>query len=207
MFLVCRFMETVPLIHFNKRKMYDEEKGDILSLNDVLDRVNKEEEIYFLDIDGIEKDKPNLCTYQRISEHCKIWADTGPRVLGDVVDVVMAGAANITVRKNLWSELDISSIRDVTENEIYVFMDLKSHDLLGTEISLYNGVDGLVIFNNKNQVERDFKAGGFLKNLSGKYKIYVQESNPKNFSYWDSLGVTGLLVDMNTIKEFNKYGF
>jgi len=199
-------MEIIPLVYLKNRKM-EEKDGGRLSFDEVLERVDKDKAIYFLDIDGIEKDKPNLCSYQKISKHRKIWVDAGPRVLGDVVDVVMAGATSITVRKELWSELDVSSIREITENEIYTDINLNKQNKRGAEAALFHDADGLVIFNNKNQIETDFKFGSFLKNLYTKYKIYVYESNRKYFSYWETLGVAGLLVDINKIMEFNEHGF
>lgn len=200
-------MEIIPLIYLKKRKIVAEKEGECLSLNEMSEQINKDEKIYVLDIDGIEKDKPNLCLYPKLSENHKIWVDAGPRVLGDVVDLIMAGATNITVRKKIWPELDISIIKEITENEIYADIGPKSQNMQIIEFSLLDNVDGLVVFNNKNQIETDFKYGSFLKNLCIKYKMYVYESNQKNFSYWKTLGAVGLLVDLDKIKEFHKHGF
>ena len=52
-------MKIIPLIRMEKRKILD----DALSDN-VLEQIEEEQIIYILDMDGIEKDKPNLCTYQ-----------------------------------------------------------------------------------------------------------------------------------------------
>ena len=41
-----------------------EHEGYRLSFNEILEHVDKDVNIYVLDIDGIEKDKPNLCLYQ-----------------------------------------------------------------------------------------------------------------------------------------------
>lgn len=178
-----------------------------LPFNEILEQVDKDENIYVLDTDGIEKDKPNLCLYQKLSKVHALWVDTGPRVLGDIVDVIMAGATNITVRKNLWHELDVSSIKEITENKIYASVGLKSQGDHNTEIFPFYDVDGLVVFDGKNQVERDFKYRGFLKNLCTKHEIYTYERDPKNIDYWKKLGVTGLLVDISKIKEFKKNEF
>ena len=72
------------------------------------------------------------------------------------------------------------------------------------EFSLLNYIDGLVIFNNKNQIDTDFKYSSFLKNLCAKYKMFAPESNSKNFSYWKTLGIAGLLVDIRKSKEFKR---
>ena len=200
-------MEIIPLIYIKKRKILVEREGERLSLTEMLEKVDKDEKLYILDIDGIEKDKPNLCLYPKISENHKIWVDAGPRVLGDVVDSIMAGATNITVRKKIWPEIDTSSIKDITENEIYADISPISQNMQTIEFSLLNNVDGLVVFNNKNQIETDFKYGSFLKNLCKKFKMFAYESNQKNFSYWKTLGVVGLLVELDKIKEFRKHGF
>jgi len=195
-------MELVPLIYVKNRKIHAEKDGKDISPDEVLERISKDRKIYVLDIDGIEKNKPNLCLYPKLSEHYEIWVDAGPRVLGDIVDMVMAGASNITVRKNLRHELEIPSIKDITERGIYVDVDLKSHNVRNIDFSLFQGVDGAVIFNDKNLIKGDFKSGGFLKSLCTRYKIYAYEPNPKNFSYWKTLGVTGILVDISKAEEF-----
>ncbi len=200
-------MEIIPLIYLKKRKIVAEKEGDWLSINEVLERVDKDEKIYVLDIEGIEENKPNLCLYPKLSENHKIWVDAGPRVLGDVIDSIMAGATNITVRKKIWSELDISSIREITESEVYVDIGPKSQDIQRIDFPLSHDINGLVLFNNKNQIETDFKYGSFLKNLCIKYKIYAYESNSKNFSYWKTLGVAGLLIDIRKSREFKKNEF
>ncbi len=200
-------MDIIPLIHLKKRKITVEQEEYRLPFNEILEQVDKDVNIYVLDTDGIEKDKPNLCLYQKLSKSHALWVDTGPRVLGDIVDVIMAGATNITVRKNLWHELDVSSIKEITENKIYAGVDLKSQDGHNTEIFPFYDVDGLVVFDGKNQVERDFKYVGFLKNLCIKHEVYAYERDPKNINYWKNLGVTGLLVDISKIKEFKKNEF
>ena len=97
-----------------------EHEGYRLSFNEILEHVDKDVNIYVLDIDGIEKDKPNLCLYQDLSKSHVLWVDTGPRVLGDIVDVIMAGATNITIRNNLWRGLDVSSIKEITDRKSVV---------------------------------------------------------------------------------------
>ena len=200
-------MDIIPLIHLKKRKITVEQEEYRLHFNEIIEQVDKDVNIYVLDTDGIEKDKPNLCLYQKLSKSHALWVDTGPRVLGDIVDVIMAGATNITIRNNLWHELDVSSIKEITENKIYAGVGLKNQRDRNTEIFPFYDVDGLVVFDGKNQVERDFKYGSFLKNLCIKHEVYAYERNSKNINYWENLGATGLLVDISKIKEFKKNEF
>ena len=53
-------MKIIPLIYFQKRKIYAEKEGDALSLKELLSYLDKDTEIYVYDKDGIDRDKPNL---------------------------------------------------------------------------------------------------------------------------------------------------
>ena len=66
-------MELVPLIYVKNRKIHAEKDGKDISPDEVLERISKDRKIYVLDIDGIEKNKPNLCLYPKLSEHYEIW--------------------------------------------------------------------------------------------------------------------------------------
>lgn len=193
-------MEKIPLVYLKKRKILGKE-GNIISLEQLKNSVNKDDNIYLYDIDGIEEDKPNLCLYQKISQFQKMWIDAGPRNLGDVVDEVMAGATSITLRKKTWSEIHIHGIQEITESQIFVEINTTDQGLNSINSSLFNGADGFVVFISKNQIEQDFKLEGFLKDLCLKHKIYVYESDLKNSSYWKTLGVSGLIVDIDILKE------
>ena len=200
-------MDFIPLIHLKKRKIMIENEEYNLHYNEILDQFDKDVNIYVLDADGIEKDKPNLCLYQKLSKAHPLWVDTGPRVLGDIVDVIMAGATNITLRNNILHDLDVSSIKEITENKIYAGVALKSQDGRNTERFPFYDFDGLVVLDGKHQVERDFKFESFLKNFCTKHEVYAYERDPKNINYWQNMGITGLLVQINKIKEFKKNEF
>lgn len=203
-------MEIIPLIHMKNRKAHLENKGENASIGEILGQLNKDSNVYFLDIDGLENNKPNLCTYQRLIDQENMWVDTGPRVLGDVVDAVMAGAASITVRQNLWPKVDIEKIKEFTENKIYLGINFK--DKIKNEIntSLQNEIDGVVLLNNKDEIEKNFKISDSVKNMASKlrqHKLYVYDSNPENVYYWEKRGAVGLLVDIDKIERFKNHGF
>jgi len=194
-------MKIIPLIYFQKRKIYAEKGRDVLSLKDLLTYIDKDTEVYVYDEDGVEKDKPNLCTYPKLSEHCKIWVDCGPRTLGDVVDVVMAGATSITLRKNLWPKVDVSSIREITESNIYEMLDPQNHTDQISSFSLSPDVDGFVISSDKDKFKRDFIYDEAIKNICKRFNATVIESDETFFPYWKNIGATTLLIELNTWKK------
>lgn len=188
-------MDLIPLIYMKKRKIHVEKTQSPITLKEFLKQVEGEKKIYIFDLDGIEKDKPNLCTYQRLSGSHELWVDNGPRNLGDIVDATMAGATDITLRKNLCPQLYVSEIKEIAENKIYENIDFVE------ELS-FGDADGLVNFNSREEIERNFKHSDFLKRRGLKNKIYSYETDLKNRTYWERFGVEGLLVDLNKLKEF-----
>jgi hypothetical protein len=194
-------MEFIPLIYVDNRKIQIEKNGEGASLDDVLENIDKDKEIYFLDIDGIEKNKPNLCTYQKISDRRNIWVDTGPRTLGDIVDLLMAGTNKITIRPHLFPIKEAPSIKDITENMIYSMVDLSDEKEMLFSIYDLPGIDGLVFFPDKQRTVVEFQKEEVIKKLGSKYKIYVGDSDEKNISYWRKIGVSGLLLDLKNYKE------
>ena len=188
-------MDLIPLIYMKKRKIHVEKTQSSITLKEFLKQVEGEKKIYIFDLDGIEKDKPNLCTYQRLSGSQELWVDNGPRNLGDIVDATMAGATDITLRKNLCAQLYVSEIKEITENKIYENIDFDE------ELS-FGDADGLVNFNSREEIERNFKHSDFLKKRGLKNKIYSYETDLENRAYWERFGVEGLLVDLNKLKEF-----
>ena len=196
-------MEIIPLINLKKGKMVEPKYLENVSLNELLERF-KDDKLYILDHDGIEKNKPNLCLYQKLSKHHELWVDAGPQVLGDVVDSVIAGANSITIRKNLWQDTDISGIKEISENKIYGEVTLERYIISGTITSLVYDVDGLVVFDKKNQIEGDFKSAERLKDICKRYETYAYGLKKKNVAYWEKLGVTGLLIDIERAEEFKR---
>ena len=199
-------MEIIPLFHLKRRKIIEPKHASNLPLIKILERY-KNKKIYVLDHDGLEKNKPNLCLYQKLSKYHEIWVDAGPQVIGDVVDSVIAGTTNITIRKNLWRELNGSVIKEITENKIYEDVNLYNYNLPRITSSLVYNVDGLVVFDKKNQIESDFKYAEYLKSICIRYETYAYETKKTNALYWKKLGVKGILTEIDNIEEFENIEF
>ena len=188
-------MELIPLIHIKNRKIYLEKNSEHVSLEDFLELKNENKRVYILDLDGIEKNKPNLCTFQRLSSFYELWVDFGPRNLGDFVDATMTGATDLTLRKKLCFKVNIIDIKELIENKIYINVDF-------SEEPYYENLDGIVNFNSRDELESKYEFVSYLKKLGQNKKIYTYESDLANRSYWKNISVEGFLVDFNKIKEF-----
>jgi hypothetical protein len=192
-------MEIIPLIKLKKRKILDYPKT---FLKDIKDQIDQDEKVYILDFDGIDKNKPNLCTIQRFSSSFDLWVDFGPKNLGDVVDAVMAGATAITLRKPLWPNVELSDIKDITENKIFTNIDFEYKGKYDFKDMNRGQLDGFVNFYSKKDIESSFQNSDYFKTITKKKNIFTYESNSKNISYWKEFGIKGILVDFEKRKEF-----
>jgi hypothetical protein len=197
-------MEVIPIIYIRKRKIMLNKEGQIISLNELLQIIDRRTKLYIIDLDGIQKNKPNLCLYSRLSEKFFVWVDAGPRVIGDIVDSIMTGAFYITVREKIWPNFNIHNLREITEIEIFIKPFKKLLDIKRTSESSIYGINGMVFYNIVNNIKEDFKDISLIKKLLKKYRIYIAEENLKNVTYWRNIGIHGLLVNINKVKEFNK---
>jgi hypothetical protein len=186
-------MDLIPLIHMKNSNIYLEKTQNSITLEEFLKQFDEEMKIYILDLDGIEKDKPNFDTYQKLSSTHDLWIDSGPRNLGDIVDSTMAGATDITIRRRFYPHLNISDIKDISENKVFENFDY--------DFPFYDS-DGYVNFNSREIIETNIEYNQIIKKMISRNKMYSYEIDIKNRSYWEQLGVEGLLIDLNKIKEF-----
>ena len=136
-------MEIIPLLTMKKRNIQNK------NYKEILEKIGDDQLIYIYDLDGIEKDKPNLCTFQKLSKTHLLWIDSGPRDLGDVVDSFMSGVEAVTLRDDLWKNIFLENIREITENKIYSNIKLKQQQ---TPKEFYKKFD--------EGSFKDFKSGG-----------------------------------------------
>jgi hypothetical protein len=194
-------MDIVPLIRFRNRNILGKEDSKY-KIDEFLKNEELPKKIYLLDYDGIEKNKPNLCTYQKLSKTIDLWVDAGPNDIGDVVDAVMAGATDITLRKQLWPNINLEKIREITESNLYLELCLKKQDKYNTKYFLLGGIEGLVVLDN---VKEKNTSTELIKNLAQKHKIYIYETDQRNIDHWEALGVYGLLVNLDDLGAFKKH--
>ncbi len=193
-------MEIIPLIHIKKHRILSS-----LPLEELREIQFGGEKTYILDDDGILKDKPNVSMYQQMSRYHEIWVDAGPRNPGDLVDIIIAGGNITTIRIDRWPNFNIEEIRELTDTPIYMMIDPNEEDRYGIK-KLISSVDGLVVFTTFEGIRQNFVLEGILRELSKENKVYAYEYKPEYIRSWESIGIEGLLVDIDHLKEFKRYG-
>ncbi len=187
-------MEIIPVIHLENRKIFSEYRGKELTRRGLEETLGKDDKIYVLDHDGLDKNKPNLCTFPKLSKKFKIFVDCGPREPGDVVDEVLAGASSVVIRKKIWPNVIISELTSLTEVDIYYGFNHKTEGVV--DYSLLKKSSGLIILNyfeNNNASLSGLNINTYL----GRYPILIYVENLKKAKYLEKIGVDFLLLDIS----------
>jgi hypothetical protein len=183
-------MNIVPLVCIKDTKLFDGKEGNALLLTDLPKRIEKDSLLYVLDLDGIERYNSNLDLYQRLAEHCILWIDNGPRRIDDVMDTIMGGATNITLREDLWPALDMPGVQDLTDDEIYLDIT-KRYQEQKTLHHGYTGEIGVILFNE------EIVYGGVPKETTASQKIYLYAGSLEKIPLWTEQGISGVIIDLN----------
>jgi hypothetical protein len=187
-------MQIIPLIAVKKGKLLDGKDGEPLSLDALFSQVEKDSLLYVLDLDGLEHNNPNLELYQHLTEQCTLWIDDGPRRIDDVMDTIMAGATNLTLRNVLWPDLLLSDVFELTDDEVYVSLSSSDQEKFS---SIPQDITGVVVFSEDIQRTKDFTGLNTLKNRTPPQKIYLYNIAYNTRLYWEEQGINGILVDLN----------
>jgi len=186
-------MEIIPLITIEKRKIIQK------SFSSFKTNTKKgENKIYILDLDGIKKNRPNLCTYQKLSKYYDIWADSAPKELGDVVDSFMSGVTSIVIRQKEYANFNPSKIKEISNNNIFLTIENEENETDFLEHK--KEIDGFINFKKREQIQSNFKYKEVIKPL--KESTYNYEENHENLDYWKKSGIKGLIVDIDKINRF-----
>jgi hypothetical protein len=145
--------------------------------------------VYVLDYDGIDGKNPNFELYQRLAEQFVLWIDNGPRRLDDVMDTIMAGATNITLRQYLWPDIDLLGVQEMTDDEIYLDLSPQHQEHGPLPVSYAEDI-GIILFNDESTY------GNFSKEVLVKKKVVLYTDSTEKALFWEEQGISGLVIDL-----------
>jgi len=186
-------MDIIPLVHLKEGRLLEHVNGDEITIADLRQLVQKDQMIYLLDYDGIQYDDPDVELYQKLAETFQLWIDEGPRILDDAMDVIMAGAVNLTIRPSLWDEKNYSGIREILEGDLFLAVDSERKETTDTARELTD-ISGTVYFEKEDIVTCMIS--------TPKAKTYLVNIEPSSLPFWKDRGVTGVLVDIGSLARY-----
>ena len=141
-------MEKIPLVYIKRGKAVEGKKR--LDAVEKLKELRKSYEmVYVLDLDGVNKNRPNLDLYRKLSAKPFLWIDSLPRHIEDVMDIVIVGAKRITVGDAMVDK-ELREIKDMCDIEIFLRGDDARRS---AEKVMKFGLDGVVIVSDKGKVD------------------------------------------------------
>lgn len=185
-------MEKIPVLYLSTT--YEKNQMSPFYLRDIMKKQGFSD-LYVIDEQGITKNQPQYAFYQRFSSLFDLWVDTGPREMGDVVDDIFSGAKRIIIRLNLWNESTLSQIRELTDHEIFLAVDLVQMNEILSYPLLFDEVDGIVLFLTSEK-NTDFKLVSKINQITRNKPVYIFDSKV-NEPYWSTKNIKGLLQDIN----------
>jgi len=96
-----------PVIVEDERYVPFSEEGEVVSMWDLMGELGDYDKIYLLDLNGIERNRPNFDMIQKISARKDIWADLGARSAETITDTFIAGADMAVVSTRTMSSMDL----------------------------------------------------------------------------------------------------
>lgn len=122
-------------------------------------------EVCVVDIDGLENDDPHYDLAAELdTRRVEAWWDTGPRDLDDAMDLLVSGAAKVTLRWGRMTGDDIEEATSMAETPLYVGLEAQDGRFLAppreTPESLLGHAihaSGVVVID----LDRAGSAGGF----------------------------------------------
>lgn len=96
-------LEVIPVIHARGGQLVGPDaeplEGDLREVGRRFSR--QHDAVYLVDLDGLRRNKPDLSLLQQLSGRVHTWADGGSRSHQDAMDLIIAGAEQVTIRHHV----------------------------------------------------------------------------------------------------------
>ncbi len=200
-----------PVIVEEERYVPYSNGGKSVNMWDLMGELGDYDKIYLLDLNGIERNRPNFDMIQKISARKDIWADLGARSVETITDTFIAGADRAVVSTRTMSSMNlIEDALELSRNIIFTIvvsegvlsMSKKIKDSPVKKLvsrALEYGVDKIMVI--------DLSDKGFKKDLlhdlpEEGYELYIGGIN-KGIEYYEDK-VDGVMLGIKEAVEFQK---
>jgi uncharacterized protein related to proFAR isomerase len=172
-------------------------------------------EVFILDIDGLEKNSPDLDTVKRIAAYRDVWLDAGTTDAESMMDLFVSDASRVVMGTlSLASMEELGKALEISENIIFSIaydrgivsqdprvsgMDI---DTFLKEIGDFPTLQTGMLFDLGGLRDRTPPDPGIVSKLAGHFKeLYVSGHIPDaNVDALENSGVSGLIMDFRTME-------
>ncbi len=215
-------MDMIPALSLMKSRPVIVKEGEYrpyikenrkLGLQEVLDELKGYDRLYFLDLDGVELDKPQTEALRKVSTRKKIWADIGARDSKAITDAFIAGADKAVISTKTISSKDgvLNSIElsdklilsiDYKDNIISPSKEIRDMGIKGvSEFGLDHGIDTLIF----TDLSHDKFQRQYLQLLPTRdYDLFVGGISSKRLDDLRHPNLKGGILDLKEAIKYQK---
>lgn len=161
---------------------------------------------YILDVSGVKKNHPSLSLHQYAHRWFDTIVDAGCHHVGDVVDILLAGADIVVLRPGIWQEIDFRSIRDISESKIYVWFDpLEQYEEKQSKLH-FSDADGIIVHLDHLSSPLSFQIREKMKSFISAHSvenIIVFDPQKKHEKEWSLWGLNTAVVNSSQLGDFS----
>ncbi len=172
------------------------------------------EEVFILDIDGIETNKPDLNLILKLSAHKDVWVDAGSQTAGDAADVLISGAARAVMGTKTMKDFEqLAEAVDLSANIIFS-LDHDNGMVAASKTIAAMGADALLEEVGELEIDSGmlFDLGGnrdgrtpdldAMKKIAGRFsRSYVAGHIQRgDVEHLENMSLTGAIMDFRSME-------
>lgn len=189
------------------------ENGENLSINEILEELsNRFKKALIMDLNGINRDRPQLDIFKTISTKMELWVDAGTRIGPGVIDVFVAGADYVVLgTKTLLGLDELEKANELSENVILdinydegivspkkAVREMHPSDLIGEAKKI--GIKNVIFTDLKNTTSvSDFDLSAARQVLSSDLNIYFHGRFKEGERTFLKMDIKGLIYEVDTL--------
>jgi len=213
-------MEIIPSISFKNEEPVIVEEGDyeylkvdddVLSLDEIMDELVDYEKLYYLDIDGINKNKPQIDVIRELSLRKELWGDTGARDENGITDAYIAGLTRAVLSTKTAYKWEAFEKAAKMSDELIMGIDIDDGIISPTEeirnMSLREMIRKGLDINIDTFVIADLSEGKFDRNKldmlpEGKYGVFVGGVSKDRIKDLDHPNLSGFILGLKEAIQY-----
>jgi uncharacterized protein related to proFAR isomerase len=189
------------------------EEGENQDLNDFIKKLSTDyKTILLTDINGVNRDKPQLDIVKSVSTKMELWVDAGTRIGPGVIDVFVAGADYVVLGTKTLLDLDeLEKANELSENVILDInydegivspkkniRDMDPFDLAKEAKNI--GIKNLIFTDLKNTAgNSDFDENSAKRVISEDLNVYFHGRFNEDHRHFSKIGIKGLVNEVDTL--------
>lgn len=210
---ICMY-KGLPVI--KEKESYEpmkNENGENLSINEILEELSTRfKKALIMDLNGINRDRPQLDIFKTISTKMELWVDAGTRIGPGVIDVFVAGADYVVLgTKTLLGLDELEKANELSENVILdinydegIVSPKKAIREMSSSILIEKvkniGVKNVIFTDLKNTTSvSDFNLNAARQVLSSDLNIYFHGRFKEEGRTFLNMDIKGLIYEVDTL--------